>query len=209
MDEEHHDEVAFYSDEVAFYSDEVTSNTPRDSPGDIMADQQDREGGQLDNDGQYRHGKYDDRITGSGLDQYSDDYFGRYSDDQNDYTTTSAEATPRAQDNPLAEDSSTRPSEDPAGFPGNNQDDEKVAGFPPPVDETSGPSPKDDGVHQGGEGEESTVGPLSTSSTEESVPAICQTDYASGTIDTMALSESRVEAVAVDSQVTSKFQFIC
>lgn len=217
-DEEHSDEDIFYSDEIAYYSDEITSDTPRDSSGDIMADQQDGEGGQLYDDGetsygeyddgQYRHGKYDDRITGSGLDRYWDGYFGRYSFGQYDYTTRS-EATPRAQDNPLAEDSGPRPSEDRAGSPDNNQDDEKGTEFPPPHAETSGASPKDDGVHEGGEGEESTAGPLSTSSTQESSTAICQPDYASGTVESMASSETRVEAVAMDSQVTSKCQVMC
>ncbi|CBJ28938.1 NHL repeat-containing protein [Ectocarpus siliculosus] len=204
------DEIAYYSDEIAYYSDEITSDTPKDSSGDIMADQQDGEGGQLYDDGetsygeyddvQYRHDKYDDRITGSGLDRYWDGYSGRYSFGQYDYTTSS-EDTPRAQDNPLAEDSGTRLYEDRVGSPDNNHDDEKGTEFPPPHDETSGASPKADGAHEGGEGEESTTGPLSTSSTEESSTTICQPDYAAGTIETMASSETRVEAVAMDSQI--------
>ncbi|CAB1117822.1 unnamed protein product [Ectocarpus sp. CCAP 1310/34] len=208
-DEEHSHEDEFYSDEIAYYSDEISSDTPRDSSGDILTDQRDAEGGQLYDDGessygeyddgQYRHGKYDDSITGPGLDRYWGGYFGRYSFGQYDYTTSS-EATPRTQDNPSAEDSGTRPSEDPAGSPDSNQDDEKGTEFPPRHDETSGASPKDDGVHEGGEGEESTAAPLSTSSTEESSTTICQPDYASGTIETMASSETRVEAVAMDSQ---------
>ncbi|CAN0544024.1 unnamed protein product, partial [Ectocarpus sp. 12 AP-2014] len=208
-DEFYSDEIAYYSDEIAYYSDEISSDTSRDNSGDIIADQQDAEGGQLYDDGksshgeyddgQYRHGKYDDRTTGSGLDRYWDGYSGRYSIGQDDYTTSS-EATPRAQDNPLEEDSGTRPSENPAGSPDNNQNDEKGTEFPPQHDETSGVSPKDDGVHEGEEGEEPTAGPLSTSSTEESSTTICQPDYASGTIETMASSETRVEAVAMDSQ---------
>ncbi|CAN0326968.1 unnamed protein product [Ectocarpus sp. 6 AP-2014] len=208
-DDFYSDEIAYYSDEIAYYSDEITSDTPKDSSGDIMADQQDGEGGQLYDDGetsygeyddgQYRHDKYDDRITGSGLDRYWDGYSGRYSFGQYDYTTSS-EATSRAQDNPLVEDSGTGPYEDRVGSPDNNHDDEKGTEFPPPHDQTSGASPKDDGVHEGGEGEESTTGPLSTSWTEESSTTICQPDYAAGTIETMASSETRVEAVAMDSQ---------
>ncbi|CAM9789975.1 unnamed protein product [Ectocarpus fasciculatus] len=198
-DEEDYDEVAFYSADVAYNPDEVTPDIPKDNPGDIMVDQQGGEGGQLYGDGETSYGEYDDRTPDSGLDRYSDDYFARHRYGQYDYTTSS-EATPRAQDNPLVEDSGTRPPKDPAGSPDDSQDDEKVTAFPPAHDETSGAPPKGDGVHEGGEGKESTAGPLSPSSTGESATAICQTDYASGTIETIASSESRVEAVAMDSQ---------